>query len=469
MMGSASRTTAHRPKLDDTFRPGYGMLVPALGIALLLALVWLHATHEELYIRLLAYWMDQPLRDPFRDLEDVLYSITCWRQGIDVYLHTSCNVTGGAFNYSPLWLRLSFVPTDPTWTPWLGLGLVSVFLLSLGLLPQPRHWGDRALVVLGTFSCLPVFAIERGNLDLLMFLLALVAALCLARGFALRLIGYIVIMIAGLLKFYPWAALVLLLRERLRIAAVLGFIALVGIAAFAWWYHDELGRIAIPHGGQAGDNWGAIDLPLGIRAGLVPMLAAMGVDESASATIRDIAANVAWLLLVTASVGCAGVIAARRDVHAALAALPPRVHVFLLIGAALVCGCFFAGPNVGYRGVFLLFVLPCLLGLARISMGTGAARLFRLTAYATLYVLWMLLIQRAVAKVFGGSFYPVRGSAVGYAAWLLRELLWWWVATVLLAILIRFGLDSPAWRDLLRLTRAAARQATSPASRPGPG
>src|ERR1700732_2860442 len=35
------------------------------------------------------------------------------------------------------------------------------------------------------------------------------------------------------------------------------------------------------------------------------------------------------------------------------------------LGSVLIVGCFFAGQNVGYRGIFLLLVLPGLLGVAR--------------------------------------------------------------------------------------------------------
>ncbi len=53
-----------------------------------------------------------------------------------------------------------------------------------------------------------------------------------------------------------------------------------------------------------------------------------------------------------------------------------------------------------------------------------------------------------IADVFGGSFFPVEGSLVGLAVWVIQELAWWWLITVLVAILIRFVADSPAWRDV---------------------
>jgi hypothetical protein len=42
----------------------------------------------------------------------------------------------------------------------------------------------------------------------------------------------------------------------------------------------------------------------------------------------------------------------------------------------------------------------------------------------------------------------VADSLVGYVVWLAQELAWWWLATVLAAILVQFVAGSPLWRDL---------------------
>jgi hypothetical protein len=60
-------------------------------------------------------------------------------------------------------------------------------------------------------------------------------------------------------------------------------------------------------------------------------------------------------------------------------------------------------------------------------------------------------VQQFVALVFGGSYFPVRGSLAGYLFWVVRELAWWWAATVLAAALVRQVLDGAAIRDLRSL------------------
>jgi hypothetical protein len=37
----------------------------------------------------------------------------------------------------------------------------------------------------------------------------------------------------------------------------------------------------------------------------------------------------------------------------------------MVIGSAVIAGCFFAGQSIGYSGIFLLLVIPGLLALSR--------------------------------------------------------------------------------------------------------
>ena len=50
--------------------------------------------------------------------------------------------------------------------------------------------------------------------------------------------------------------------------------------------------------------------------------------------------------------------------------------------------------------------------------------------------------------------YPVEGSAAIYAVWLVQELAWWWLVTILLAIQFVFIADAPVWREIRQLARA---------------
>ena len=50
--------------------------------------------------------------------------------------------------------------------------------------------------------------------------------------------------------------------------------------------------------------------------------------------------------------------------------LSPAEDSFLIAGAVLITGCFFAGQNIGYRGIFLLPLFPGLFALSGFGTGT---------------------------------------------------------------------------------------------------
>ena len=417
---------------------------------MLLALfAWLHGAHFSLYQSILKFWMTQPMY-VFLDWGGVTASIGCWQQGVDVYAGVPCDVMGRIFNYSPLWLRLDFIPTDAAAVAPVGFAFATLFILSLGLLPRPRARRDRLLVLLGTFSSLPVYAVERGNVDLIIFIVCVALAYSLAHGFVFRIVGYLLVLLAGSLKFYPFVLLLLLMRERLWRAILLGAFALVAIAAFGWWYHAELARAfaRVPWTYVAGDSWGMINLPTGLAKGLQSGLAAR-LAPGATVDVK-LLTHLFEALFGLGAVAVSVLVARRSGLARAVATMPVQPRIFLSIGTILVCGCFFAGQSIGYRGIYLLFVLPCLLALARDAADPGTCRILAMTGASVIFLLWMLSAQQIVAGLFGGRANPVSGIA-GYLFWVLRELVWWGVISVLLALLWRVVLLSRCWQDTIAL------------------
>jgi hypothetical protein len=117
------------------------------------------------------------------------------------------------------------------------------------------------------------------------------------------------------------------------------------------------------------------------------------------------------------------------ELRAAVAKLPGREHVLLVIGGAVIAGCFFAGQSTGYRGIFLLLVVPGLLALSR-----SAVCELRALCLGTAIVMVLLMWGECLRLPFGG----------GFGFWLLRELGWWWSVSVMLTLVADFLSESPA-------------------------
>jgi hypothetical protein len=138
----------------------------------------------------------------------------------------------------------------------------------------------------------------------------------------------------------------------------------------------------------------------------------------------------------------------KPSLRSALAMLTEAERGFLVIGAALICGCFFVGQNASYRGILFLFVVP---GIARLALAPepGPGRhLFRIAGGLILCLLWGLSLQQLVAWLSGGTDSPMGGSAAMNLYWILHEIAWWWVIAVLLGVLFCFVAEAPLWRSL---------------------
>ena len=241
-------------------------ILPAIGIALLAVFGLLYAFDYDLYLRILAWPIDGVFPYPFLDWIFVPAQIDCWRQGVDVYVATACDPLNRPMSYSPLWLRLTFIPTGKAAVAWTGFGLDVLFIAMLGFLPRPRRrprfrdHGARG------FSSATILALERANADLLSFAVAVFAGMCLERRLAARVIGYGAILLAGLLKFYPLVMLILLARERVARCIALGLAAAALLGGLAFAYRNELARMLpnVPHWNYfEPDIWGAMRLPGG--------------------------------------------------------------------------------------------------------------------------------------------------------------------------------------------------------------
>jgi hypothetical protein len=159
--------------------------------------------------------------------------------------------------------------------------------------------------------------------------------------------------------------------------------------------------------------------------------------ENAAAPSR-FAAPVGWGVTAGLYGGLAGAALAicRRlllfaELRAAIAELPDAERVFMVIGSAVIAGCFFAGQSIGYRGIFLLLVMPGLLALSR-----AGSRERRALCLGSAIVIVLLMWGECLRQALDG----------GFGFWLLRELGWWWSVSLMLALVAAFLRESPVLR-----------------------
>lgn len=446
---------------------GPNIVLAAFGYAVLASFVALYVFDRALYFRILGLWSFNPFKYPFLDIEWVGAVNDCWRKGFDVYAINPCDELGRVFNYAPTWLWLGFWPASRSWTNPIGLGIASLFILSLTLLPRPRRPIDHLPMLCAVLSPMTVYAIERCNVDVLMFLAAIVATALMDRSLPLRLFGYGAILIAGLLKFYPLAALILLLRERGRVFLPMAVFATTVTLGLFWFYHQELARILpnVPRPVVFRDAFGASQLPMGIWYLLQAVAVHIGLaagPTSMSEAYSDMppqhvtATLLTFMLLYYVFLCRAAVRLARHpDLPAATAALTQRERISLFAGGILVCGCFLSGRNLGYRAIDLLLALPGLFALARTVPSAAFRRMFRSAGIVGLSLMMDPVPRTWIDDRFGGI--EDGGSAAAWTYWLAREIGWWSLTAVLGGIVLHLLLDLQVVRGLLPSPRLPRR------------
>ena len=423
--------------------PGAGTLLrfagPAVGLSGMAVFAFLYLWRPAWYFAALTAMGFKPWHYPFLDGEYWMASVECTGKGIDIYLGNPCDVLNRANPYSPLWGWAAFLPTDKAWTAPLGTGLDAVFFLSLAVLPPARRLVELPAIVLTTFSYAVCYAAERANADILLYLMALGAGLLLLRRDQARFFAYPVIVLAGLLKFYPLALLVLALRERRR--AFLAIAVATGLATGAALL------AVLPQLREMAANIPRNFLRDAFGGDILPSIMACAAGEHADdcASLPDhpgqaALANyfVTWIICLTGAALLARAVLRLDGFARELAALGEAETLFLAIGGIVVAGCFFAGRNVDYRQVFFLMTVPGFLALTR-----AAARPVRRLAAATLVLIVFLMWKEAIHVWWDGAgLNPV-------LLFVLREVAFWAVIAVLLAVLWRILSMLPTPRAVL--------------------
>jgi hypothetical protein len=377
------------------------------------------------------------------------------------------------FGYPPIWLRLAFVGVGPAATIEIGLAEAVIFALSLAMLPVVRgRWLPAGLMLavllpacvsllgpaqgllaaaallllpiayarwpmpvmmLAVISPCCVFGIERGNMDMPLFCITLWALALLHGGVQSRALGYGAVAIMAAMKYYPILLAGLALRERRAPAFCLIAIFTALTACFIWFFQADLHRSLA--NGPAPDafalSFGAAQLP----RGLAILLGWRGAFALVFAVASGLAvATTLWL-------------ASSAEFRAALASLTGWEADCLLGGAIIICGCFFAGPSILYRGVFLLLALPGLLRMAHPGAARGLTGLaLRSAASVALLLMWiglpLAMLQPGVGRATSASSMPF------HLLWAVREVLWWWLVSMLAACALHLmarALPSPWW------------------------
>jgi Glycosyltransferase family 87 len=299
--------------------------------------------------RLVAAWgrLGVPALDrPFADTRAYTSLWSCVRARPDAFVADPCERLRLALN-RPGWVEsLAFLRLDSA-VP-LALAVVAVFAVCLLVVAGPLSDREALVYAAVVFSPSILLGVERGNDDLVVFSLLTVLLVTMgSRRAALRAVGYAALLVAALLKLYPIAAVVALLR-RGRSALVGAAAVTLVFAVFVIATLDDLRTVARTMKQSTLLSYGA-----GVSAD--GLESALSIDRLAATTVA--AAGLVVLLAVAVAAG----------VRVGFASVEPtdpastRALDSFWIGASLYLSSFAVGHNFDYKLVVLVFTVPQLL------------------------------------------------------------------------------------------------------------
>jgi hypothetical protein len=323
---------------------------------------------------------------PFFDTRNLTAALECRRLGYDPLRESPCDPWGRPLNYPRVWLALQWLGLNQSHTNVLAVVLVALFLASVFLLVGRVSMGAGALLAIAVCSPSVMFAIERGNMDIVIFTLLAAAVLVWRYGRWGDLGCPLIVLVAATAKIYPVFALPAFAFTRRHRSAL---VAIACAVAFGVYALGTLGDIAAnariaPQGDY--HSFGARILPATIYHRFIP-----DRWQGGAATKQLLA--IAPILVAAPFVWIAG----RRRLPAPDPHLASWARLAFWIGALVFLGTFAVGNNFDYRLVFLLLTLPQLMAWASASEVEPRRWLGAVTLLSVLVLLWIGALSEPLA------------------------------------------------------------------------
>jgi hypothetical protein len=171
----------------------------------------------------------------FADTRTVTNSIDCLLSGRDPYVVRSFDPWQRLYNYPPIWLDLRYIRVTGRSTNFLGALMALLLASSLLLLFSATRLGSALVVFLAILSSPVLFAMERGNIDQVLFALLVFGFFIIERMHdqARAFFQCSLIVVLTILKIFPIVTAVVLLknRQRLLLAALTVVLSLAALLA----------------------------------------------------------------------------------------------------------------------------------------------------------------------------------------------------------------------------------------------
>ena len=412
-------------------RDSYGKisLIAASILIWLLVLILLRTLgyHETWGIWKVPSWLP-----PFLDFRLIPGSAESFAHGYEPSVENPYDPTERYFNYPAFWRLFFYTGITQADTVWISVTMIVLFFMSVFLFPEKLSIRGAIAMLLVLFSPASMLLYERGNVDLIVFVLCVLAVL--AAGRSTKLTAFL-ILFGAVVKMFPLFGITVLWKEpKNRFLLILTVCTVAfGIYLAATW-DSVAGAWNLTMRGDGlsyGTNVFVTRYEEAISGSLTQWFTPHQTDLLLS--YGPLAAGLGLFLLV------AGVV--RMYASETPPTASNRNLAAFRVGASIYVGTFLLGNNFDYRLAFLVLVVPQLVEWAR-----DANRLFRRLAWLTIILVylscWHLwIVEIPLEMVFGSA-------ADSLKFWIILDEAFNWLLFTGLGYLL-FA-SAPAWvKELL--------------------
>jgi len=324
-------------------------------------------------------WNIPTMSPHFADLRTITGGALSHAQGLDPMMQNPGDPWNRPLNYPRIWQALYYFDIHPRHTIYIGITLITLFLVGLCLVLPNASYTTLFLVMAAVLSPATLLGVERGNIDLLMFF-GVALAVFLMNG--RYIFSAIALFMTFVLKLFPIFAFAVLLKapKKLFIRYLAIIVALVGLYVFFTYSDIVLIREGTPQ---------STFLSYGLN---VFWMQTMKFDENLGFYTKIFAYVLLLLSFVAAFFAFL-----RKDFS--LSENPHEILYFdaFRAGAAIYVGTFILGNNWDYRLMFLILTLPQLVLWSQHST-RSIAIIARLSLISILVSMWYMAITQ-----FGSS------------------------------------------------------------------
>jgi hypothetical protein len=360
------------------------------------------------------------LKAPFADMQAILSASDAYREGYNPYIENPHDPLGRKHVYSRPWLWLGYTGLTRDHSKFAAILLITFFfLLSIRIL-RPENSNEFLLSAMLLLSPAVLLGVERGNNDLIIFILLSLAVFSLNnKNHLLDLIAYFFLFLASILKFYPIASFLIFVRiikdyKKFWMFALFSILFFGVYAVFSFSDFEYLKNIVPkPHGrftfGAAIffewilDEWPVNATYIYFMAVAVFFLAFLLSSRTGLAEVRNNSINT----------------------------------IFFLVGSLNILFCFFANTNYDYRCIFFVLILPWLFENLKCEITpVSTKRFIKLLLLFLPVVVWNETIITLIGLKVGSPGITETKLFAMVNLYKLEHLSTWIVITILLAFCI---------------------------------